>query len=155
MAYETSTKDSLVAIRNKIKKIIEDDGGLSDIVKIYKGTPNSIPKYPAILLDWTADTITQVSKGKDKLRQVHGLSIIVLHQYYNYDDRQDKLLTYTGKIKKLINDNRYLDGLRASDDSWKVLDVVLTGTVYEALTKPNTFVLDSSEIKLEIKTEGI
>ena len=155
MAYETSTKDSLVAIRDKLQEIIQDDGGLSDIVKVYKGAPNSIPKYPAVMLDYTEDIVTQASKGRDNLRQKHSMSVIVLHKYLNYDERQDKLLTYTGKIKKLLITNRYLSGLRANDGSWKVLGLEITGTIYEPLIKPNTFVLNSSEIKIEITTEGI
>jgi len=155
MAYETSTKDMMVAIRDKIKQVIEDDTGLAALKKVYKGTPNSIPNYPAAMLDWTEDEAEQVNKGQYKIRQKHAMSIIVMEKYLNYDERQDRLLTLTGKIKKLMVTNRYLNGLRAEDNSWKVQDIVLIGTRYEALIKPKTFVLDSSEIKIEIVTEGI
>ena len=83
------------------------------------------------------------------------MSIIVLHKYLDYKERQDTLLTLTGKIKKLIVTNRRLDGLRAENGDWKVQDTTLAGTRYEALVKPKTFVLDSSEIKIKIVTEGI
>lgn len=155
MAYETSNKDMMVAIRDKIKKVIEDDTGLADLKKVYKGTPNSIPNYPAVMLDWTEDEPEQVAKGQNKIQQKLGMSIIVLEKYLNYDERQDRLLTLTGKIKKLIVENRYLDGLRAENNDWKVQDTQLAGTRYEALVKPKTFVLDSSEIKIIIVTEGI
>ena len=56
MVYETSTKDMMVAIRNKIKKIIEDDADLAMYLKkVYKGTPRSISNYPAVMLDWDGD----------------------------------------------------------------------------------------------------
>ncbi len=156
MAYETTDKDMMVAIRDKIQSLIESDTYLkAELEKVYKGTPKSIPNYPAVMLDWIDDESEQVNKGKLKIRERHAMSIIVLHKYLDYKERQDKLLTLTGKIKKLIVTNRYLDGLRADDDSWKVQDVVLIGTRYEALVNPKTFVLDSSEIKIVIVTEGI
>jgi len=155
MAYETSNKDMMVAIRDKIKQVIEDDTGLANLEKVYKGTPNSIPNYPAVMLDWTEDEAEQVNKGQFKIRQKHGMSIIVLAKYLDYNERQDRLLELTGKIKKLMVTNRYLNGLRADDNSWRVQDIVLIGTRYEALIKPKTFVLDSSEIRVIIVTEGI
>ena len=156
MAYETTDKDMMVAIRDKIKLLLESDTVLkTDLKRIYKGTPKSITNYPAVMLDWNDDEAEQVNKGQLKIRERHAMSVIVLHKYTDYDERQDKLLELTGKIKKLIVTNRYLDGLRADDDSWKVQDVVLVGTRYEALVNPKTFVLDSSEIKIEIITEGI
>lgn len=155
MAYETSNKDMMVAIRDKIKQVIEDDTGLADLKKVYKGTPNSIPNYPALMLSWTEDEAEQVNKGQYKIRQKHGMSLIVLAKYLDYDERQDKLLELTGKIKKLMVTNRYLNGLRAEDNSWRVQDIVLIGTRYEALIKPKTFVLDSSEIRVIVVTEGI
>jgi len=156
MANETSDLDVMVAIRDKIKTLLESDVYLKvEIKKIYKGTPKSIPNYPAVMLDWDNSDPEQVNKGQFKIREKHAMSIIVLHKYLDYDERQDKLLKLTGKIKKLIVTNRYLNGLRASDDRWKVQDVVLVGTNYEALVNPKTFVLDSSEIKIVIITEGI
>ena len=155
MAYETSTKDMLVAIRDKIKQIIEDDAELSDLKKVYKGTPNSIPNYPAVMLDWTEDEPEQVAKGQYKIQQKLAMSVIVLEKYLNYDERQDRLLELAGKLKKLLVANRYLNGLRAEDGDWKVLDIKLAGTRYEALIKPKTFVLDSIEINLIFVTEGI
>jgi len=155
MAYETSTKDSKVAIRDRIKKLIEDSSELYEIKKIYKGTPNSIPNYPCVMLDWGRAITTQAYQGKTGLQRQCEMSVIVLEKYLEYSERQDRLLTLTGKIEKLIVNDRYLKGLRASDDSWKVQDVKLIETIYEALPKPNTFVLDSSEIKIIIITEGI
>jgi len=155
MAYETSIKDSKVAIRNKLKKLIEDSSTLCEIKKVYKGTPNAIPNYPAVMLDWEVAINEQVNQGKTGIQRKCEMNIIVLEKYLKYGERQDKLLELTGKIEKLIVNNRYLDGLRASDDSWKVRDVQLAQTRYEALVKPNTFVLDSSEIKIIIITEGI
>lgn len=155
MAYETSTEDMMVAIREKIQTLIEENTGLSDIVKVYAGTPHSIPNYPAVTLNWTEDEIEQVHKGQFKVRQKSAMSIIVFNKYLDYKKRQNQLLVLTGKIKKLMVTNRYLDGLRAADDSWRHIDIVLTGAKYEPWIKPNTFVLDSSEIKIEIVTEGI
>jgi len=156
MAYETSDKDMMVAIRDKIKQILTDDITLASIKKIYKGMPNSVPNYPAIMLDWTEDEPEQVSKGQYKIRQKCGMSIIVLEKYLNYDERHDRLLTLTGKIKKAVVKNRYLNGLRAANGDWKVLDMQLARTNYEALgAKPRPFVLDSSEVKIIVVTEGI
>ena len=156
MGYETSTKAMTVAIRDKIKKLIEDDADLAMYLKkVYKGTPKSIPNYPAVLLDWERATPEQAIQGKTGIRRKCEMNIIAMEYYLKYDERQDRLLETTGKIEKLIVNNRYLDGLRASDGSWKVLDVQLAGTEYEALVKPKTFVLDSSEIKIIISTEGI
>ncbi len=155
MAYETSTEDMMVVIREKIQKLIEEDTGLSDIQRVYAGTPNAIPNYPAVMLDWTEDEIEQAHQGRDKIGQKSGMSIIVMAKYLDYKKRQDMLLKLTGKIKKLIVTNRYLDGLRAADGSWRHVDMVLTGTQYESLIKPKTFVLDSSEIKIIVVTEGI
>ncbi len=155
MAYETSNLDMMIAIRNKIKQIIEKDTGLADLEKVYEGMPNSIPNYPAVMLAWTEDETEQIHKGQNKIGQKSSMSIIVLEKYKDYKKRQDKLLILTGKIKKLMVTNRYLDGLRAEDDSWRHVDIMLIGTRYEALVKPKTFVLDSSEIKIVIVTEGI
>ena len=154
MANETSTKDMLVAIREKIKTLIEEDTTIA-LKKVYKGTPNSIPNYAVVMLDWTDDEPGQVVKGQFKILQSLSMSIIVIEKSLNYDERQDRLLTLTGKIKKLMVTNRYLNGLRAENGDWKVQDVKLAGTNYEALVKPKTFVLDSSEIKILIVTEGI
>ncbi len=107
------------------------------------------------MLDWEVAINEQVNQGKTGIQRKCEMNIIVLEKYLKYGERQDKLLELTGKIEKLIVNNRYLDGLRASDDSWKVRDVQLAQTRYEALVKPNTFVLDSSEIKIIIITEGI
>ncbi len=155
MAYETSSKDMMVALREKIQTLIEEDTGLSDIAKVYAGTPSAIPNYPAVMLDWTEDETEQAHKGRDKIRQKSAMSIIVMAKYLDYKKRQDMLLTLTGKIKKLMVTNRYLDGLKDADGSWRHVDIVLTGTRYEALIKPKTFVLDSSEIKIIVVTEGI
>lgn len=155
MANETSNEDMMVAIRNKIKKIIESDPNLSNLKKVYKGTPNSVPNYPAVEIDWIEDTAQQTHKGQYKITQNHQMSIIVLNKYLDYSERQDELLTITGIIKKLMVTNRYLNGLRAEDDSWRHQDIKLVGTIFEALVRPKTFVLDSSEIKLIIVTEGI
>jgi len=155
MAYETSIKDSKVAIRDKIKKLIEDSSELNSIKKVYKGTPNQIPRYPCVMLDWERATTIQVNQGKTGIQRECLMNIIVMEKYLNYDERQDRLLTLTGIIEKLIVTSRYLNGLRAEDDSWKVQDVKLVETRYEALVKPNTFVLDSSEIKIMIVMEGI
>lgn len=155
MANETSSLDSLVAIRNKIIELIENEAGLSDIQKVYKGTPNTVPVYPCVLVDWTTDEPEQAHKGRNEIRFNNEMSLIVLEKHAQYPVRQDILLTLTGKIKKLMVDNRYLNGLRATDGSWKTEGVVLTGTDYENLVKPNSFVLNASEIKITIVTEGI
>ena len=155
MADETSSLDSLVAIRNKIITLIENDAGLTNIKKVYKGVPNSVPVYPCVLVDWTEDSPVQAHKGQNEIRFNNEMSLIVFEKHADHPERQDILLTITGKIKKLMVDNRYLDGLRATDGSWKTQDVVLTGTLYENLVKPNSFVLNSSEIKITIVTEGI
>ncbi len=146
----------MIAIRKKIAELIESDSVIKQTLrKIYKGTPHSIPNYPAVMLSWTTDDPGQVHKGKREIRERNNMDIIVLVKYMNYDERQDILLTLTGRIKKLMVTNRYLNGLRAKDNSWKVQDIVLVGTRYEALIKPKTFVLDSSEIKISVITEGI
>ena len=156
MAYETSDKDKMIAIREKIAELIEKDPVIKETLrKVYRGTPPNIPNYPAVELDWDNDDPEQVNKGQFKIRERNTMNIIVLVKYANYDERQNTLLTLTGRIKKLMVTNRYLNGLRAADDSWRVQDVVLVGTRYEALIKPKTFVLDGSEIKISVVTEGI
>lgn len=156
MAYETSNQDKMIAIRDKIKELINADPVISKTLrKVYKGTPPNIPNYPAVMLSWTSDDPEQVHKGQYAIRENNKMDIIVLVKYLNYDERQDILLTLTGRIKKLIVKNRYLNGLKAEDNSWRVQDIVLVGTRYEALIKPKTFVLDTSEIKISIVTEGI
>lgn len=156
MTYETSTEDMMVAIREKIQALIENDTYLkAELEKVYAGTPNAIPNYPAVTLDWTEDDIEQAHQGRDKIKQRSTMSIVVLTKYLDYKKRQDALLLLTGKIKKLMVTNRYLNGLRAADNSWRHIDMVLTGTKYESWIKPKTFVLGSSEIKIVVVTEGI
>lgn len=155
MTFETSKEDKLVAIRDKIKKIITDAPNIVGVRKIYNGTPKSIPNYPSIMLAWNESIPEQANKGKTEIRERHSMSIIVLEKYLDYDKRQNKLLVLTGQIKKLMVENRYLDGLRADDGSWKNLGVVLGITRYEALIKPKSFVLDSSEINITVVTEGL
>lgn len=156
MAYETSTEDKMIAIREKIATLIENDSVIKQTLKrVYRGTPHSIPNFPAVELVWEVDDTKQAHKGQFEIEEKNTMNIIVSVKYFEYKERQDILLTLTGRIKKLIVTNRYLDGLRAKDDSWRVQDVVLVGTRYEALIKPKTFVLDGSEIKISVITEGI
>lgn len=155
MTDETTNESMLVAIRDKLKDLIEKDPALSDLKKVYKGTPRSIPNYPCVLLDFEDDTITQRHKGQANIGQTIRMNVIVLDKYLEYDERQDKLLRLTGLLKKNFNTNRYLNGLKDASGAWKVNDMYSTSTRYEALVNPKTFVLDSSEIKIEIVTEGI
>jgi len=152
---ETSSDDMLVAIRNKLKENIENDENLADIKKVYKGAPKSIPNYPCVLLDYDEEDVVQKHKGQTNIGETIRMNIIVLEKYLEYNDRQDKLLKLTGILKKNLNTNRYLNSLRDADGNWRVLDVKVRSIRYEALVNPKTFVLDSSEIRIEISTEGI
>lgn len=155
MTETTTTDDLLVAIRDTLKSNIEADSSLSDIKKVYKGTPKSIPNYPCVLLDYDEEEITQRHKGQTNIEEKIRMNVVVMEKYLEYSERQDRLLKLTGLLKKNLNTNRYLSGLRAEDGSWRVIDVKVLRVRYEALVNPKTFVLDSSEIRIEITTEGI
>lgn len=155
MTAETTTDEMLVAIREKLKSNIEGDSNLSDIAKVYAGTPKSIPNYPCVLLDYDEEDITQAHKGQTNIGEKIRMNVVVMDKYLDYKERQDKLLILTGLLKKNLNTNRYLNGLHAESNAWKVIDVKVLNVRFEALVNPKTFVLDSSEIRIEITTEGI
>lgn len=141
-------------IRNKIKDILENEESLSDIVKIYKGMPTVVTRYPCVLLDWDNKQMTQRHKGMSGRQHLCYMSVIVLEKYTDYEKRLDLLSDLTDKIEAVLIDNRYLDGLENTTDDWSVEDVEVIEVIYEALPKPREFVLDSSEIKIVIKVGG-
>ena len=151
---ETTIEDMLVAIRNKIKENIKADVELQDIVKIYKGNPNSIPKYPVILLAYDREEITQRHKGRDNIQEKTLLLVTVIEKYLNAEEVEDRLLRLTGYLKKNFITNRYLDGIESESNTWKIIDAKPIEVNYDSL-QTKTFVLYSSEIKVEITTEGI
>ena len=162
MTSETTTEVKEVALWNKIKNILENDVELQAVatnllikrIKIYKGTPPSIPEYPAVVLSWERDIPTQKSKGSNGWKEEFTFNVTVLTKSYDREKREDLSLELSNLVQESIMEKRNLDSLHDSANKWRVLDIHLIEKNYDSLAKPREFVLDAIELKFRIVTEG-
>ena len=139
-------------IVNKLKSVLEEDTDLQDIEKIYKGSPNSVPKFPAVIIDLERKANVQRYKGVNGRGHDFFINIIVLDKYLNPEKLHDRLLDLTEKIEDGLVNRRYLDGLNGPN--WRVLDTPVSEILFNPIPNKSEFVINTAEIKAIIKTEG-